>query len=98
MQICKVKGTIVSTNKDPKLTGMKLMVVVPVEPASGKETNAPLIAIDTVGAGAEEIVMTVGGSSARQTQVTEGKPVDAAIIGIIDSIELDGKLVFRKSQ
>jgi ethanolamine utilization protein EutN len=97
MQICKVKGTVVSTNKSPKLTGMKLMVVTPMDMASGKETGTPLIAVDTVGAGTGEVVMTVGGSSARQTQATEGKPVDAAIIGIVDTIEMNGAMVFRKN-
>lgn len=96
MNVCKVKGNVVSTNKSEKLNGLKLMVIVQIDMVSGKETGNPLIAIDTVGAGIGEVVMMVGGSSARQTAHTENKPVDAAIIGIIDSIEIEGKIVFRK--
>ncbi len=96
MNVCRVKGNIVSTNKSEKLQGMKLMVVVQLEMDTGKETGIPTVAIDTVGAGEGEVVLVVGGSSARQTPVTENKPVDSAIIAIIDSIEIAGEVVFRK--
>ena len=55
------------------------------------------MAVDTVGAGEGEVVMLVRGSSARQTAHTENKPVDASIVGIIDSIEYDGKIVFKNT-
>lgn len=96
MNVCRVKGNVVSTNKSEKLCGLKLMVVIQIEITTGKETGIPIVAIDTVGAGEGEVVMVVGGSSARQTTVTENKPIDAAIIAIIDSIEIDGEVVFRK--
>lgn len=96
MIVCRVKGSVVSTNKSEKLMGMKLMVVVQMDIMTGKETGNPLIAIDTVGSGEGEVVLLVGGSSARQTAVTENKPVDASIIAIIDSIEVNGNTVFRK--
>jgi len=96
MQICRVIGTVVSTTKDEKLVGLKLLIVQPVDPATMTPDGKALVAIDTVHAGRGEIVMVVGGSSARQTAVTNGKPVDAAIIAVVDSIEIEGEWTFRK--
>ena len=96
MTLCKVKGNIVSTNKTEKLKGFKLLVVTPFNVITGKEEGQHFVAVDTVGAGEGEVVMVVNGSSARQTQQTENKPVDAAIVAIIDSVEIERKLVFRK--
>ena len=96
MKVCRVKGCIVSTNKNERLCGMKLMVVSEFNPLNSKEGGSPYIAVDTVGAGEGEVVLVVSGSSARQTGQTENKPVDAAIIAIIDSIEVDNKTVFKK--
>lgn len=96
MVVCRVKGSVVSTNKTDKLQGMKLMVVCQFNIETGKEDGNAYIAIDTVGAGEGEIVMVVSGSSSRQTLQTENKPVDAAIIAIIDSIEIEGRIVFKK--
>jgi ethanolamine utilization protein EutN len=96
MNVCRVKGNVVSTTKSDKLSGMKLMVVVQMDIMTGKETGNIFVAIDTVGAGDGEVVLVVSGSSARQTSHTENKPVDASIIAIVDSIEIDGKVVFRK--
>lgn len=96
MQIARVKGSVVSTNKAEKLHGLKLLIVVPIELATFKEKGSPIVAIDTVGAGAGEVVMLCGGSSSRQTALTENKPSDMAIVAIIDSIEIEGQTVFRK--
>lgn len=96
MTLCKVKGNIVSTNKTEKLRGFKLLVVTQYNVVTGKEEGSHFVAVDTVGAGEGEVVMVVSGSSARQTQQTESKPVDAAIVAIIDSVEIENKLVFRK--
>ena len=96
MQIARVKGSVVSTNKTEKLSGLKLLIVVPIELSTFEEKGAPIVAIDTVGAGAGEVVMLCGGSSSRQTPITENKPSDMAIVAIIDSIELEGKTIFRK--
>lgn len=83
--------------------GRKLLLVQPVDVSVGKAAGwegkgLPLVAVDAVGAGEGELVLLVQGSSARQTQVTEGHPVDCAIFAIVDSVERDGKLVFRKSE
>lgn len=96
MNVCRVIGNVVSTNKSDRLKGLKLMVCRQLDILTGKETAVSLIAVDTVGAGEGEVVMVVGGSSSRQTAVTENKPVDASIVAIIDSIEIEGKVVFRK--
>lgn len=98
MIVAKIIGNIVSTTKDVKLQGKKLLVVQPLDMESMTGDGKALVAIDTVGAGQGEIVMVVSGSSARQTEVTTGIPVDASIIGIIDHIELNGRLTYKMSK
>lgn len=96
MQIARVKGNVVSTHKSEKLKDLKLLVVVPIDLSTLREKGAPLVAIDAVGAGVGEVVMICGGSSSRQTAITENKPSDLAVTAIIDSIEMNGKMIFRK--
>ncbi len=96
MQIARVIGSAVSTVKDAKLTGLKLLVVQKATP-DNQVFGEPFIAADTVGAGSGELVMLVEGSSARQTLRTDESAVDAVIIGILDSLEVEGSVVFRKS-
>lgn len=96
MIIGKVIGSVVSTSKAEKLQGKKLLIVQPLDMFTIESDGKPVVAIDTVGSGKGEVVMVVSGSSARQTVVTNGTPVDAAIIGIIDQIEIEGKLTFEK--
>lgn len=96
MILARVRGNVVSTTKSDKLEGLKLLLVVPIEISSFEEKGQPLVAIDTVGAGEGEVVMCVGGSSSRQTSITQNRPSDLAIIGIIDSVELKGEMIFEK--
>jgi len=96
MQIARVKGNVVSTHKTEKLLGLKLLVVMPIDLTNFQEKGTPVVAIDTVGAGMGEVVMLCSGSSSRQTALTENKPSDMAIVAIIDSIEMDGNIVFKK--
>ncbi|MEW5865739.1 MAG: EutN/CcmL family microcompartment protein [Bacillota bacterium] len=96
MIACKVVGTVVCTRKDDKLVGSKLQVVQPISLVDQSPDGKPLVAIDTVGAGEGEIVLVVSGSSARQTSKTQNTPVDAVIMGIVDSIEMEGRVVYRK--
>ncbi|WP_404459982.1 EutN/CcmL family microcompartment protein [Sutcliffiella horikoshii] len=96
MIIAKVTGSIVATTKAEKLKGKKLLIVTPLDMKSIEEDGKPLVAIDTVGSGVGEVVLIVSGSSARQTEITNGVPVDAAIVGIVDQIELNGSLTFSK--
>ncbi|MFH1725490.1 MAG: EutN/CcmL family microcompartment protein [Elusimicrobiota bacterium] len=99
MIFARVIGNVVSTNKDEKLVGKKLLLVQPTELGSGGGARGnPLVAVDTVGAGEGELVLLVQGSSARQTALTEGHPVDCAIAAIIDYVESGGTLVFEKSK
>ncbi|MGE5571449.1 MAG: EutN/CcmL family microcompartment protein [Bacillota bacterium] len=96
MIACRVVGTVVCTRKDEKLVGSKLQIVEPIALADQSADGKPLVAVDTVGAGEGEIVLVVSGSSARQTSRTQNTPVDAVIMAIVDSIEMDSKLVYRK--
>ena len=95
MLIARVIGTTVSTIKDEKLQGRKLLIVRQTD-EKGNPVGKPYIAIDTVDAGVGELVLTASGSSARQTTITKDTPVDAVIMAMIDSLEVDGKVVFRK--
>ena len=97
MLFARVLGTVVCTRKDDKLVGTKLLMVQPVNMKQEPE-GKPLVAVDAVGAGEGEVVLIVQGSSARQTRRTEGNPCDCAIMAIVDTIEREGKVVFRKHQ
>ena len=82
-----VIGTVVATRKDEGLVGCKLLIVRPFNPGeSGRSNRPPVVAIDSVGAGVGETVLVVSGSSARVALCHREAPVDAAIIGIIDTI------------
>jgi microcompartment protein CcmK/EutM len=96
MLIAKVIGTAVSTIKDEKLQGRKLLVVQQTD-ETGKASGKPFVAIDSVDAGVGDLVLTASGSSARQTTITKDRPVDAVIMAVIDSLEVEGKTTFRKS-
>ena len=96
MLIGKVVGTLVSTRKDEKLTGLKMLVVKPVD-IKAQETSSYVVAIDAVGAGVGEYVLYATGSSARQTEVTDKRPCDAVIMAIIDTWEVDGDVQYRKN-
>lgn len=97
MLIARVIGTTVSTIKDPKLTGQKLLIVRQTD-ERGEAFGKPYVAIDTVDAGVGDLVLTAAGSSARQTAITKDTPVDAVIMSVIDSLEVDGSVVYRKQR
>ncbi|MEE0741094.1 MAG: EutN/CcmL family microcompartment protein [Emergencia sp.] len=84
MKICKVIGNVWATKKDVKLEGAKLMLVRPLDEKKGEM----MIAADYVGAGIGERVLVVTGSTARYASGKEGAPIDASIVGIVDSIEI----------
>jgi ethanolamine utilization protein EutN len=86
MIICQVVGHLWATKKEEGLCGMKLMVVRPVPPC---DNSGMFVAADAVGAGIGEKVLVVSGSTARVTFGSGTAPVDAAIVGIIDSLELE---------
>jgi microcompartment protein CcmK/EutM len=86
--LAKIVGTVVATRKDPRLVSNKLLVVRPIDPRGKAEGNY-LVAIDTVDAGVGETVLVVSGSSARMASGLKDCPVDAAIVGIIDDIQIN---------
>ena len=87
MLLAKIVGTVVATRKDPRLVSNKLLIVRAMDPR-GKGDGAYLVAVDTVDAGVGETVLVVSGSSARMASGLKDCPVDAAIVGIIDAVEL----------
>ncbi len=95
MVIGKVVGTLVADQKDPKLIGLKLLLVRQLD-LEAKETSTYVVAADSVGAGVGEVVLYATGSSARQTFATENKPVDATIMAIVDTWEVAGQVRYLK--
>lgn len=89
MILARVIGTVVSTRKDARLEGKKLLVVRQISP-EGADESGYVIAVDTVGSGAGETVLVCSGSSARMADQCKDRPVDAAIVGIVDVVRLDG--------
>lgn len=96
MTIGKVIGTVVCTQKTESLQGVKFQLVQPLSAVEFKNEGRPIVAIDAIGAGPGEVVLMAAGSSARQTHVTQNTPCDAVIMAIVDTVEVDGKQVFRK--
>lgn len=95
MMFGKVVGTVVSTRKEDTLQGLKFLLVRGLD-LEGKPTSTLVVAADAVGAGVGEVVLYASGSSARQTQVTKERPVDATIMAIVDQIEVGGQLKYVK--
>jgi len=98
MYAARIIGTVVCTQKDPRMNSLKMYVVQPVNLVTMKDEGKSAVAIDAVGAGDSEIVLVVSGSSARLTEQTLNKPVDATIMAIIDFIDIEGKNVFSKNK
>jgi len=95
MLIGKVVGSVVSTRKDEKLESQKLLLLQ-IFDQQNKPKDQYVVAVDSVGAGTEDMVLYAAGSSARQTTQTDGKPCDAVIMAIIDSWDLGGDNVYEK--
>lgn len=98
MYTARVIGTVVSTQKDIRMNGLKLHVVQPVNILTFENEGKPSVAFDAVGSGIGEIVLVVAGSSARLTELTNGKPADATITAIIDYVDIEGKNIFSKNK
>ncbi len=90
MIIARILGTVVSTQKDERLSGKKLLIAKPIN-LDGTDQNGYVVAVDTVGAGYHEKVLVVAGSSARLAEGNKDCPVDSAIVGIIDSFEVNSE-------
>lgn len=95
MLLGKVIGTVVASQKDYRLEGLKLLVLEQVNHLI-EPKGSMVVAVDSVGAGVGEIVLYSAGSSARLTDITEGKPVDTVIIAIVDTVEKEGTVTYQK--
>jgi microcompartment protein CcmK/EutM len=95
MNLGKVVGTVVSTRKEPVLNGVRFLLVRSLD-TDGKEGSSFVVAADAMGAGPGEIVLTAAGSSARQTTITDKKPVDSVIMAIVDTWEVNGDVKYTK--
>ncbi|MBC7880977.1 MAG: EutN/CcmL family microcompartment protein [Anaerolineae bacterium] len=95
MQIARVRGTVTSTQKEPSMVGVKFLLLQILDdqgnPQSGYE-----VAADSVGAGLDEWVLVSRGSAARQVLGSEKRPVDAVVVGIIDTVSADNRLLYSK--
>lgn len=96
MRIARVVGTTISTIKDPKVRGRKLLILRQTN-ETGEMIGKAYVAVDLVDAGVDDLVLTGHGSAARQTYLTKECPVDAVVMAVIDHLEVDGEVVFRKS-
>lgn len=100
MFLARVTGSVVATQKVASMIGQKLLTVDPlrVDEKDGgklKPTGRTFVVVDAVGAGEGQVVLIVQGSSARFTPETKPLPVDAAIIGIVDTVQFQGDMVFK---
>ncbi|BAZ04658.1 EutN/CcmL family microcompartment protein [Calothrix sp. NIES-3974] len=97
MQIAKVRGTVVSTQKDPSLRGVKLLLLQMVD-EEGHVLPEYEVAADTVGAGVDEWVLISRNGAARQVLGNEQRPLDAAVVAIIDTIYVEDRLIYSKKE
>jgi microcompartment protein CcmK/EutM len=96
MLLAQVIGTVVATRKEASLSGLKFLLLRCVD-LDGKATGATVVAADAVGAGPGEMVLYAAGSSARQTEATDKRPVDAVVMAIVDQWELGGEMKYKKN-
>jgi len=88
---------LVASRKEALMEGMKFLVVRQLD-AANVETGGYVVAVDAVGAGPGEVVLYASGSSARQTELTRDRPVDAVIMAIVDSWDVGGEVRYHKGR
>ena len=96
MLLGKVVGTVVASRKEEELIGLKFLTVAPIDPQTGSIKGGGVVAVDAVGAGIGEMVLYASGSSARQTTITQNRPVDATIMAIVDIVEVENQVIYHK--
>ena len=100
MFIARVRGNVVTTQKVQKMAGRKLLIIEPLQVDQKGQGMTPtgrcFVAVDSIGSGAGDLVLVTQGSSARLTETTADAPVDCVVIGIIDSVDILGKQIYRK--
>lgn len=99
MILARVEGHVVATKKNPKMTGQKLLFVRPVfvdrpDAKQLKDGQSTLVAVDELGCGAGELVLVAQGSSARLAMQEKDSPVDAVVVGIVDTIDLSKNVIY----
>ena len=97
MILAKVLGTVVASQKEASMEGLKFLTLQQVD-LDGKPTGGFVVAADAIGAGIGEMVLYASGSSARQTKVTENRPCDAVVMAIVDNWEVGGTLKYKKGR
>ena len=97
MQLAQVLGTVVSTSKMPSLTGVKLLLVQFID-SQGRALDRYEVAADLVGAGNSEWVLVARGSAARQERANEDRPLDALVVGIVDTVNVANQSLYDKRQ
>ncbi|HET6346265.1 MAG TPA: EutN/CcmL family microcompartment protein [Myxococcota bacterium] len=97
MLLARVMGSVVATRKEAELEGLKLLLLQPADARGEARSGGLVVAVDAVGAGAGDLVLYCSGSSARQTAVTQNRPVDATVMAIIDQVEEGGALAYQRS-
>ncbi len=95
MQLARVVGTVVATRKEASIQGLKLLVVRPLD-EEGREYGNAIVSADAVGAGPDEVVLIAAGSSARQTEATDKRPVDSVVMAIVDSWNVGKTTKYKK--
>jgi ethanolamine utilization protein EutN len=103
MFLARVEGSVVATKKDASMSGRKLLLVRPQlvdekDPTKFRPGTNTIVAVDSVGAGIGELVMFCQGSSARLAPNLKDAPVDAVIIGIVDSVDVLGKQIYNAKE
>ncbi|MFP6906558.1 MAG: EutN/CcmL family microcompartment protein [Verrucomicrobiota bacterium] len=100
MFLGRVIGSVVSTKKDDKMSGRKLLLIRPMlidekNPSRLRPGQNTLVAVDNLGAGVDELILFAQGSSARQASGLKSMPIDAAVVGIVDAVDVLGKKVYK---
>ena len=97
MLLAKIRGTLVSTQKAESLEGLKFYICEQLD-IKGQPLGKYIVAADSVGSGVGEVILYVTGSCGRYTAFTKNRPCDATIMAIVDTLEVDGKVVYQKSE
>lgn len=95
MNLARVAGTVVASQKDPQIEGLKMLLLERIDEKLSAKSDF-VVAVDSVGAGVGEVVLYASGSSARQTEATKNRPVDAVVMAIVDSFEIGGTVAYSK--
>jgi ethanolamine utilization protein EutN len=96
MELARIVGSVVASMKEPRLTGSKLLLAEPVGVDGAIRGDTPYVAVDLVGAGEGEVVVVVRGSPAARALDVEGAPVDAAVVGIVDTVRTAAGTTYQK--